>query len=224
MIWTRFYHPKCAGFGRTRLLLSAPQQTLRYQDATNASFMWDGRSRHAPAPTISLNFSRSNARGRSDLHRPKDAWTSRTDDSPGILQDRCGMNAASSPFRQSGLSRLAATGRTEFRKQARRDGLVACASMHQHSRSARRACSAGRVTGRPRYSAESEGGIRRQIRRQPAAGRRERTALMFGYGTVGRSSLHAGGAIGRLTARPLDGSDMFLRETDRVICFVRTLS
>ena len=36
----------------------------------------------------------------------------------------------------------------------RRAGLAACNNMHQYSRSARRgACSAGRVTGRPRYSA-----------------------------------------------------------------------
>jgi len=36
----------------------------------------------------------------------------------------------------------------------RRDWLAACNIMHQYSRSARRgACSAGRVTGRPRYSA-----------------------------------------------------------------------
>ena len=36
----------------------------------------------------------------------------------------------------------------------RRTGLAACKPMHRHSRSARQcACSAGRVTGRPRYSA-----------------------------------------------------------------------
>ncbi len=38
----------------------------------------------------------------------------------------------------------------------RRAGLAACKPMHRHSRSARRGkCSAGRVTGRPRYSARN---------------------------------------------------------------------
>ena len=73
------------------------------------------------APTTSLDFSRSNARGRSDLHSPNDAWTSQTHDSPGMLQDRRGMSAASSPFRQNGVSRLAATCRSGFREQI--DGL-----------------------------------------------------------------------------------------------------
>ena len=39
------------------------------------------------------------------------------DDSPGIRQDRRGMSAASSPFRQNGVSSLAATGRSGFRQQ-----------------------------------------------------------------------------------------------------------
>jgi hypothetical protein len=34
-----------------------------------------------------------------------------------MLQDRRGMSAASSPFRQNGVSRLAATGRSGFRQQ-----------------------------------------------------------------------------------------------------------
>ena len=73
------------------------------------------------APTMSGDFSRSNARGRSDLHSPHDAWTSQTHASPGIRQDRRGMSAASSPFRQNGDSRLAATGRSGIREQI--DGL-----------------------------------------------------------------------------------------------------
>ena len=73
------------------------------------------------APTMSGDFSRSNARGRSDLHSPNDAWTSQAHGSPGMLQDRRGMSAASSPFRQNGDSRLAATGRSGFREQI--DGL-----------------------------------------------------------------------------------------------------
>jgi len=73
------------------------------------------------APTTSLDSSRSNARGRSDLHSPNDAWTSKTHESPGMLQDRLGMRAASSPFRQNGVSRLAATCRSGIRQQI--DGL-----------------------------------------------------------------------------------------------------
>ena len=95
-----------------------------YQYATNASFRSDGRDLLAPCaslPPLSLDFSRSNARGRSDLHSPNDAWTSQTHDSPGMLPDRRGMNAASSPFRQNGDSRLAATGRSGFQQQI--DGL-----------------------------------------------------------------------------------------------------
>jgi hypothetical protein len=38
-----------------------------------------------------------------------------------MLPDRRGMSAASSPFRQNGDSRLAATGRSDFREQI--DGL-----------------------------------------------------------------------------------------------------
>ncbi len=91
-----------------------------YRYATSTSLRLDGRDLLAPsrlAPTISLDFSRSNARGRSDLHSPNDAWMSQTHACPGILQDRRGMNAASSPFRQNGDSRLAATGRSGFREQ-----------------------------------------------------------------------------------------------------------
>ena len=50
------------------------------------------------ASTISLEFSKSNARGRSDLRSPEDAWMSQTHNTPGILQDRRGKTAASSHF------------------------------------------------------------------------------------------------------------------------------
>ena len=73
------------------------------------------------APTMSGDFSRSNARGRSDLHSPNDAWTSQAHGGPGMLPDRRGMSAASSPFRQNGVSRLAATCRSGIRQQI--DGL-----------------------------------------------------------------------------------------------------
>ena len=72
-------------------------------------------------PTISLDVSRSNARDRSDLHSPNEAWTSQAHESPGMLQDRRGMSAASSPFRQNGVSSLAATCRSGIRQQI--DGL-----------------------------------------------------------------------------------------------------
>jgi len=91
-----------------------------YRYATNDSLRLDGRDLLAPcclAPTMSGDLSRSNARGRSDLHSPNDAWTSQTHGSPGMLQDRRGMNAASSPFRQNGVARLAATDRSGFRRQ-----------------------------------------------------------------------------------------------------------
>jgi hypothetical protein len=73
------------------------------------------------APSMSGDFSRSNARGRSDLHSPNDAWTSLTHGRPRIRQARRGMKTASSPFRQNGDSRLAPTGRSGFREQI--DGL-----------------------------------------------------------------------------------------------------
>ena len=68
-------------------------------------------------PTMSGDFSRSNARGRSDLHSLKDARTSQTHGRPGMLPDRRGMKTASSPFRQNGDSRRAATGSSGFREQ-----------------------------------------------------------------------------------------------------------
>jgi hypothetical protein len=127
---------------------------------------------------------------------PKDAWTSRTDDSPGILQDRRGMNAASSQAfpserplsprsdRSNGVSQASSTGWAGRVRQY--------ASTLKIRATTRVFCGPGdRQAPIFRQESEGEGGIRRRIRRQPAAGRRERTALMFGYGTVGRSSLHA---------------------------------
>jgi hypothetical protein len=146
------------------------------------------------APTMSGDFSRSNARGRSDLHSPNDAWTSQAHGSPGMLQDRRGMSAASSPFRQNGVSRLAATGRSGFRQQI--DGLGW----------PRASLCIG--TGDPRDEAsvppsgwpagpDIPPGTRRWDSEANAetAGRRERTALMHGYATVGPSSCHVWSAI-----------------------------
>ena len=107
------------------------------------------------APTTSLDSSRSNARGRSDLHSPHDAWTSQTHG----WQPR---NAARSARGERSVVAFPSERRLSPRSDRslgisradRRTGLVACKPMHQNSRSARRgACSAGRLTGRPRYSA-----------------------------------------------------------------------
>jgi hypothetical protein len=95
-----------------------------YQYATNAGLRLDGRDLLAPCASLPpcRGASRDRMRGvGSDLHSPNDAWTSQAHDSPGMLPDRRGMNAASSPFRQNGVSRLAATGRSGIRQQI--DGL-----------------------------------------------------------------------------------------------------
>jgi hypothetical protein len=105
------------------------------------------------APTTSLHFSRSNARGRSDLHSPKDAWTSQTHVRPGIRQDRRGMQTASSPFCQNGDSSLAATCRSGFRQQIDGVGWPRATTCIDTRDPRDEACSVGWVTGRPRYSA-----------------------------------------------------------------------
>ena len=80
------------------------QQALPLRDQYQPEVGWARLSRvMSLAPIISLDFSRSNARGRSDLHSPKGAWTSLAHTSPGTLQDWRGRNAASSPFRQNGV-------------------------------------------------------------------------------------------------------------------------
>ena len=146
------------------------------------------------APTTSLHFSRSKSRGRSDLHSPDDAWTSQTHGSPGMLQYRRGMSAASSPFRQNGDSRLAATGRSGFREQI--DGLGwPHASLCIYTGDPREEARVGRAgwpagpdipPGERRWDSEANA---------ETAGRRERTALMHGYGTIGLSSSHVWRAI-----------------------------
>ena len=96
--------------------LDQPQQT-RTRTASSNGTAPNLENARRNRRARSLDFSRSNARGRSDLRSPDDAWTSKTHDNPGILRDRRGMNAASSPFRKNGVSRLAATGRSGFREQ-----------------------------------------------------------------------------------------------------------
>ena len=92
-----------AGFGEN--VLRTQQAHTKY--ATNASFEVGWARRGCAmrlAPSTSLDFSRSNARGRSDLHSPNDAWTSQTHVSHGIRQDRRGTSAASPPFRSETAS------------------------------------------------------------------------------------------------------------------------
>jgi hypothetical protein len=87
-----------AGFGGNVLAHKAGP----YQYATSG---WARLARAMRlAPTISLDFSRSNARDRSDLHSPNDAWTLRTPDSPQYCKIGAGgTNTASSTFRQNGV-------------------------------------------------------------------------------------------------------------------------
>ena len=116
---TRVYDPNMPDVARTFCAQSKP---IPIRDQCQLEVGWARVARAVRlALTTSIHFSRSNARGRSDLHRPHDAWTSQTHKGPGMLQDRRGMSRASSPFRQNGDSRLAAIGRSGFREQI--DGL-----------------------------------------------------------------------------------------------------
>ena len=146
------------------------------------------------APTMSGDFWRSNARGRSDLHSPNDAWTSQAHESPGMLQDRRGMSAAYSPFRQNGDSRLAAIGRSGFREQI--DGLGwPRASLCINTGDPREEAifsSSGWPAGPDIPPGERRWGSEAN---SEAAGRRERMALVSGYRTVGPSGWHARSAI-----------------------------
>ncbi len=129
------------------------------------------------------------------------------------------MSAASSrsPFRQKGAggdSRLAATGRSGARKQ-----IEGWAGRVRTYASALKIRAEKQVMGGP-------GGRQAPIFRQPeeredhlwdseahaeAAGRRERTALMSGHGTVEPGSWHARSAIWRLTPRPWELERRMLR-------------
>ena len=116
---TRVYDPNMPDAARTFCAQSKP---IPIRDQCQLEVGWARVARAVSlAPTMSGDFSRSKSRGRSDLHSPDDAWTSQTHVSPGMLPDRRGMSAASSPFRQNGDSHLEATGRSGFRQQI--DGL-----------------------------------------------------------------------------------------------------
>ncbi len=146
------------------------------------------------APIMSGDFSRSNARGRSDLHSPNDAWTYQTHASPGIRQDRRGMSAASSPFRQNGDSRLAATGRSGFCQQI--DGLswpranlcIRTRDPRDYAPVTQSGWLAGPdiPPGERRWDSEANA---------ETSGGQERMTLLSGYGTVGPSNWHAWSAI-----------------------------
>ncbi len=115
-ICTRVYHPNMPDLARTFCAHIRPI-LIRDQCQLEAGWARATCSRMRLAFSLSRDLSRSNVRARSSLHSPNDAWTSITHDSPGIRQDWRGMSAAWSPFRQNGDSRLAATGRSGFRKQ-----------------------------------------------------------------------------------------------------------
>jgi hypothetical protein len=100
--------------GRGRCRLDVGWTRLR---ASLPSYRWASRCRMRGA--------------RGNLHSTKAAWTPQTH---GIQQYRRGMNAASSPFCQNGISRLAATDRSWVRQQI--DGIgrprATLCSMHRH--------------------------------------------------------------------------------------------
>jgi hypothetical protein len=122
--------------------------------------------------SISLDFSRSNARGRSDLHSPNDEWTPQTHESSGIRQDCAGIAVAAFPSerRLSPRSDLS----LGVSRADRRDWLATCDIIHRHSRYARRVprtrwlAGPGIPQGERRWDSEAS---------SEAAGRRERTAL-----------------------------------------------
>ena len=163
---TRVCHPNMPDAARTFCAQSKPIPT---RDQCRLQVGWARLARAMRlAPATSLDFSRSNARGRSDLHSPKDAWTSQTHDLSGILQNQRGMNAASSPFRQNGDSRLAATGRAGFCEQIDGTGWPRATLIYASTleiRATRRVFRGPGDRQAPIFRQESEGGIRKPIRR-----------------------------------------------------------
>ena len=75
-VWTRVYHPNMPDLVRTFCAQSRPILILD-QRQLEVGWAWLARAMRL-APTMSRDFSRSNARGRSDLHSPKDVRTSQT--------------------------------------------------------------------------------------------------------------------------------------------------
>jgi hypothetical protein len=192
-----------------RLFLRA-QQALPLRDQYQPEVGWARLSRvMSLAPIISLDFSRSNARGRSDLHRPK-----RRMDVPSTYfpPEHCKIGAAGTQrrrlFVRTASFRLAATdsrgfGASRFVAASRSTGLAG--RMRDYAsplqiRATTRVFRGSVDRQAPIFLQESEGGIMRRVRRQP--GGDSQTALIYGHGAAGPSRMQAGNAIGRLTARP----------------------
>jgi hypothetical protein len=117
-----------------------------------------------------------------------------------MLPDRRGMSAASSPVCQNGVSRLAATGRSEFREQI--DGLgwprASLCIATRDPRDEARVPRAGWPAGPGpifRHWQEGEGGIRRRMRRPPGgeSGRRWRLGMEPSVRAAGTYGARLGG-------------------------------
>ncbi len=138
--------------------------------------------------SISLDFSRSNARGRSDLHSPNDAWTPQTHESSGIRQDRRGNHSRRLSVRAATLASQRPVARGFASRSTGLAGHVGHYTSALKTRARRAVPRAGWLAGpgippgERRWDSEAS---------SEAAGRRERTALMSGYGTVGPSSWYA---------------------------------
>ena len=123
-IRTRGYPSEYAGFGNY-----FHGRPIPIRDQCQLEFGWARHARvmEVMSLAISLDFSRSNARGRSDLHS-LEAWTSQTHDSPGILQGRRSANAASSAFRLLGVSQTCPEGERRCWPPAAAEGINAHAT------------------------------------------------------------------------------------------------
>ncbi len=145
------------------------------------------------APIISLDFSRSKARGRSDLHSPKTHGRPKRIASP----EQCKLGAAGTQRRRLSVrtASLAATDRSGLRRsRERRCWPLGCGLRHRHSTYARlNHVSPGPGVRQAPIMRPERGGADSEASSE-AAGRRERTTLMVGYGDAGPSSLHAGSA------------------------------
>jgi hypothetical protein len=164
--------------------------------------------RHAPRSHHAARLFEVECEAGATCTAPKDAWTSKTHVSPRIRQDRRGTNAASSPFRQNGISR------SSQRLIARGTGLAGRVRNYASKLeiTATMPCSRAGWPKGPDMPRERRW-IRRRIR--GAAGRRERTVLMAVYEAVGLSSLYAGSAIRWLAPRPWETADAQTGRTGR---------
>ena len=88
-----------AGFGENFLRTQQAHTNTRPTPAS--SWMGATCSRHEPRSHHIAGLTRSNARGRSDLHSPSDACTFQTCATAGMTQDSCRTQAASSHFRHN---------------------------------------------------------------------------------------------------------------------------